>query len=278
MKMEVQLITPEIAAEWLRYNPSNRPLRRWWVKVLAARINQGEWRVTHQGIAFNADGDLCDGQHRLAAIVMAGIACYCAVFNGVDPKSFKAMDQGVKRTMADPSGLDKRIVEPCNYAARIAYGSVISFEQLETILEGEIGSLAEDLVGHCGTTKKFFTSAPIKLAAIVTAMQSRAHREYAFSTYRQLVLLDFDGMPRSAQALVRQQSAGKAHAVNTAHDALARGFDVFDPDKSGNLKVQVSDVARTNAVDRVRTAVKFGAGRSNRAATHQAAPHTPAGK
>jgi len=265
MKREIQTITPEIAADWLGRNPKNRPLRRWWVKVLAARINRGEWRVMHQGIAFDTDGNLCDGQHRLAAIVASGTPCECAVFSGVDPESFKAMDQGVKRTMADLSGGDKRIVEPCSFAARICYGTY-SFDQLEEILDGEIGSTAEDLVEHCGTTTKFFASAPIKLAAIVTAMRSRAHRQYAFSTYRQLVLLDFDGMSRSAQALVRQQSTGKAAAVNTAHDALARGFDVFDPSKAENVRVQVSDVARANAVERVRSAVKFAAGRSDRAA------------
>src|ERR1700757_3825044 len=65
------LVTPELAAEWLRKNTHNRPLRRNVVEALARDIVAGNWVPTHQGVAFYDDETLFDGQHRLSAIVRA---------------------------------------------------------------------------------------------------------------------------------------------------------------------------------------------------------------
>jgi hypothetical protein len=105
MHMEVLHVTPELAAEWLTRNTNNRPLSKSAVQQLAAQIQRGEWQLTHQGIAFDEDGVLIDGQHRLAAITKAGIAVPLTVTYGVPRASFTVMDTGRKRTGRDALAL-----------------------------------------------------------------------------------------------------------------------------------------------------------------------------
>ncbi len=73
MHSELIHISPELAAEWLSKNTFNRTLSRRSVDTYAADMRAGAWELTHQGIAFGADGVLVDGQHRLHAIVKAGV-------------------------------------------------------------------------------------------------------------------------------------------------------------------------------------------------------------
>ncbi len=95
-------ITPETAQKILDdVNQKNRKLR----SLLSARykreMNDGRWQITHQGIAFDTDGVLIDGQHRLLAIVESGIAITILVVEGLSPLARKATDQHGKRRPAD---------------------------------------------------------------------------------------------------------------------------------------------------------------------------------
>jgi hypothetical protein len=62
--------------------------------------------VTHQGIAFSSSGALVDGQHRLAAIVEAGIPVEVMVFTDVADGSFDVLDTGKRRNAADVLALE----------------------------------------------------------------------------------------------------------------------------------------------------------------------------
>ncbi|MDH6228174.1 hypothetical protein [Streptomyces sp. MJP52] len=105
MHMEVVDVTPQLASEWLARNTNNRPLSKNTVHQLAAQIQRGEWQLTHQGIAFDEDGVLIDGQHRLAAVVKAGIGVPMTVARGVPRTAFTVMDTGRKRTGRDALSL-----------------------------------------------------------------------------------------------------------------------------------------------------------------------------
>jgi hypothetical protein len=94
-------ITPDKAREFLKKNKGNRPIRASWVENLAGMIQRGEWETTHQGIAFDEDGNLLDGQHRLNAIIAAGKAVDMLVTTGLDKDVFKHIDGGRVRTPAD---------------------------------------------------------------------------------------------------------------------------------------------------------------------------------
>lgn len=64
-------------------------------------MRRGDWLVTHQGIAFDANGVLVDGQHRLAAVVEADLPVELTVFTDVDPHTFDVLDTGKRRNAAD---------------------------------------------------------------------------------------------------------------------------------------------------------------------------------
>lgn len=101
MRSRVQLITPAKAAEMLAANTTNRPLSKPTVRGFAEAMRRGEWIVTHQGIAFDVNGVLVDGQHRLAAIIEADIPIEVTVFTEVAEATFDVLDTGKKRNAAD---------------------------------------------------------------------------------------------------------------------------------------------------------------------------------
>src|SRR6266545_1760562 len=101
VRSRVQTITPARAAEWLEANTTNRPLSRAVVRLFAEAMRRGEWLVTHQGIAFDVNGVLVDGQHRLAAIIEADRPVELTVFSEVAEGTFDVLDTGKRRTAAD---------------------------------------------------------------------------------------------------------------------------------------------------------------------------------
>jgi hypothetical protein len=101
METYYEEITPDRAAEYLIRNAAGRNLSQTSVNNYARDMANGRWRLTHQGIAFDKDGGLRDGQHRLAAIVRAGVPIKMLVVKDIDGESFGVMDSGRNRTMAD---------------------------------------------------------------------------------------------------------------------------------------------------------------------------------
>ncbi|MTE14155.1 hypothetical protein [Nocardia aurantiaca] len=94
-------VTPQLAARWLERNTNNRPMSKLMVAQLADAMTRGEWLHTHQGIAFDTNGVLVDGQHRLAAVVKSGRTVRMQVTHGVEPKTFAVLDTGRKRSARD---------------------------------------------------------------------------------------------------------------------------------------------------------------------------------
>ncbi len=98
--VQFEVITPEVAQEYLTHNTRNRKLSKPYARQLAQELEQGRWKPTHQGIAFDANGALVDGQHRLQAIVSSGVSAPIQVTRGVDPEAFDVIDQHLRRTAA----------------------------------------------------------------------------------------------------------------------------------------------------------------------------------
>jgi hypothetical protein len=101
MTTRVELVTPAMAAEWLKSNTRNRNLISSKVDQLATIIASGLWRTTHQGIAFGEGEVLYDGQHRLHAIIKAGVPVRVAVTRGLLAPTLEAIDLGNARKVED---------------------------------------------------------------------------------------------------------------------------------------------------------------------------------
>src|SRR5579859_2761229 len=107
---ETVLVTPEIARQWLTLNVVNRPVSMRNVEAIAWDIKHGKWRLTHQGIAFNRDLQLIDGQHRLHAVVVANAVVPMRVSYNIDGDYYAPIDTGRARTVAHVLNLSSRVV------------------------------------------------------------------------------------------------------------------------------------------------------------------------
>lgn len=101
MKTELESISPETARKYLGKNTENRPIRQSWVEALAGMMQRGEWKLLHQGIAFDDTGRLVDGQHRLLAILSSGVTVKMTVTRDLEPESYRYIDGGAKRSISD---------------------------------------------------------------------------------------------------------------------------------------------------------------------------------
>ena len=82
--MTVENITPEKAREYLKTNTDNyRKISRAKAAIYAREMKAGKWELNGEGIMFAEDGTLKNGQHRLAAILMAGIPVRMTVIRGI---------------------------------------------------------------------------------------------------------------------------------------------------------------------------------------------------
>ena len=73
MQSQIMEVTPSLAAEWLKSNNFNRNISHPTVARYASDMCNGKWKLTHQGIAFDGQGVLVDGQHRLSAVIKSGV-------------------------------------------------------------------------------------------------------------------------------------------------------------------------------------------------------------
>ena len=94
-----ELVSPRTAQNWLERNGKNRRISRERVHQYAEAMKRCEWRNNGESIKFDSRGRLLDGQHRLSAIVEAGIDIPLLVVRGVDDDSFPTIDTGTKRTL-----------------------------------------------------------------------------------------------------------------------------------------------------------------------------------
>lgn len=94
-------IGPATAKAYLANHVPNRRLRPALVKRYAAMMSTGNWRLSHQGIAFNEDGKLCDGQHRLNAIMRSGCTVEMQVSRYCGDAPMAILDSGYSRSCGD---------------------------------------------------------------------------------------------------------------------------------------------------------------------------------
>jgi hypothetical protein len=99
--MTLELVTPAKAAEYLAHNTLNRKILPKRVRGYREQMKRGHWPLTHQGIAFDWNGVLRDGQHRLQAIIDADTAMYQWVCRGIDPQAACVLDSGKPRSLRD---------------------------------------------------------------------------------------------------------------------------------------------------------------------------------
>jgi hypothetical protein len=111
-------ITPETAKVYLAKNhPNNRHAKPHAVEVYATDIKDGRWKVTHQGIAFDQEGNLVDGANRMRAIIQAGEPVTMVVARGLEPEVIVALDSTYRRTVGDALKVASRPIYSVAYTS-----------------------------------------------------------------------------------------------------------------------------------------------------------------
>lgn len=97
----VEMISPKVAADWMKQNKGNRPLSEMLGDRYAEAMRRGEWCENGESIKFNCDGRLADGQHRLYGVIKSGVTLPMMVVRGVPTEAFVTIDGGKRRSNGD---------------------------------------------------------------------------------------------------------------------------------------------------------------------------------
>lgn len=108
-EISIVTVTPEMASRWLEANTHNRSLNSKYAQLLADEMRGGRWQFTHQPIAFDENGVLIDGQHRLTGVVLSGITCDFVVAFGMKPESQLVVDKNKLRSSHESITLADRL-------------------------------------------------------------------------------------------------------------------------------------------------------------------------
>ena len=197
-KIEWKEITPDIAREYLTHNTKNRKLRKTTVNSFARDMRMGKWQPTHQGIAFNTNGDLIDGQHTCAAVVVSGTTIWRLVatnvpteINGANPMD--AIDTGNPRSVADALNLTHGCIEApaiaavCSILGGFATGFPSRTSRMSTAQALEVVKLYQVHLGPVvtGRSRENGLKAAVVMAAVAFARAVKPKIVDAF--YEQLV-------------------------------------------------------------------------------------------
>lgn len=255
MQTIIKLITPEIAAYILRGNTHNREINQRQVAIWAEAMRRGEWKLTHQGIAISSDGRLIDGQHRLLAIIKAGIALEMMVATDQDfDEVFKLIDKVYKRTLSHSTRLPKKTAEVCALFGRILTQSsvMISSDQALKIFNSGVGENLDWLLTGSAKNTKIYGSASARVAAIALMLDGH-DKTYVQDLYSNLINVRVDFLPPIAIAFHKQVHQGRIHSSNN-YALIARCLKVFDQKRRNQTKLTLATDDVENMFDFVKTA------------------------
>ncbi len=101
IRAAIEVITPDIALEILGNHENNRNLRPRFVTSYARDMAAGNWTLNGESIKIDVNGNLIDGQHRLNAVIQAGVSVQMMVIRGLASETQTTVDLGLRRNGSD---------------------------------------------------------------------------------------------------------------------------------------------------------------------------------
>lgn len=147
----IEVITPDMAKEYLTRNIVNRKPNMGQVAYYARMMSEGKWMLNGESIVFDNKGNLADGQHRLMAIIQSNVAIQSVIVRNVDCESFSTIDQGKARSAKDSFSI-KGIPNGTNISAGIRKYIIMN-------RSGRIGSIGSLHTGDNGDSGCYKVSA-----------------------------------------------------------------------------------------------------------------------
>ncbi len=104
--MATALSAAACAVLFLEHNPHNRDFRPVYALELEHAIRAGQWKFNNATIGFYQNGDVADGQHRLAAFALANATFAALIVCGIEREAIVTTDTGARRTAGDAGQLE----------------------------------------------------------------------------------------------------------------------------------------------------------------------------
>lgn len=212
LNVPVEIITPEQAEiHFERRHPKQRALNNNQVRNYLDAMRAGEWiepPYTFNGIAFDVDGLLVDGQTRMKALSMHDKPLKFIVIRGVRSRNsseFVYGDRGGARPAHVVHNTSPHVEGVCNALAcyMLNQGSVAEF-----VTERVRHELQDALSVFPSYRKPKGISALVRSAFVLywKYMATPSQRLEAQSQYEALARLDYERMTPAVQAYVRRDS------------------------------------------------------------------------
>lgn len=100
-EISIELITPEKAQTFIDSFEGNRPLKPRTVNYLSNLMTENKWNFTHEGMLFDKNNRLIDGNHRCHAIVKSKTSYPFIICKKFPSFIFANLDSGRKRSGED---------------------------------------------------------------------------------------------------------------------------------------------------------------------------------
>lgn len=219
---QVELITPEMAKALLENQAGNRPISPLIVATYADAMRRGLWKLTNQGIAISILGQMIDGQHRMAAVIEAGIPVLMMVARNVLPESRDAIDAGRAQRPSDrltASGI-KNAAHKCAIVAMALFQMGFRRQRMDTADHREvIAAIDDDLEVVVAHNANNTLSAPTRAALFIAWTQGPAGAAFAKQ------VLTGEGLINGMPAYVLRERLFRAKTTRAVKDTRKQEFD-----------------------------------------------------
>ena len=183
-------ITSELASLMLEQNTDNpRVLNRRNVETLKEELIKDRWIPTCQGIGFDINGLLINGQHELTACVETGVPLLNQLVSfNLPVEARNKIDLGKKRDLSDITGINKNIITTVRVPFRAIKRLAMALEDIKPYLDGELGTLATKFHQKYGNYSGLLNGG-IRAALALTVIQGKITEEKAMEYFDCLITL-----------------------------------------------------------------------------------------
>lgn len=147
IKTEAIIITPEMAAEFLKMNTKNRRKDEDTINTYANAMLNGKWMLNGEPIIISDTNVILDGQNRLYACVKADVPFESLLVWGITEEAFKTIDIGKTRTSGDILYIEN-VKNANTIAASITKYFRLATGQASDIGDGGAGGIRLSRIGH----------------------------------------------------------------------------------------------------------------------------------
>lgn len=131
---EIEVITPAKAERYIKSNTVNRTINQKRVSAYAYDMKMGAWQTNGEGIRFDENGKLIDGQHRLSAIILANVPVKMMVTKGIS-KNITIYDRGRNRAEHDS-------LQMAGYSKKVANKDTVAMTKLHYYIQAHLGNVS----------------------------------------------------------------------------------------------------------------------------------------